>query len=48
MPIDYKKYPPNWLTEIRPRILKRAGGRCEFPGGGGEEGGAGTAGALDS
>ena len=32
MPIDYKKYPPNWLTEIRPRILKRAGGRCEFPG----------------
>ena len=32
MPIDYKKYPPTWLTEIRPRILARAGGRCEFPG----------------
>ena len=25
MPIDYSKYPPNWLTEIRPAILKRAG-----------------------
>lgn len=29
MPIDYKKYPPNWLTEIRPRILKRADNKCE-------------------
>ena len=23
--IDYSKYPPNWKTEIVPRILKRAG-----------------------
>jgi len=29
MPIDYKKYPPNWKTEIRPRILERAKNRCE-------------------
>lgn len=25
MPINYKKYPPNWKTEIVPRILARAG-----------------------
>jgi hypothetical protein len=31
MPIDYKRYPPNWLTEIRPRILKRANNQCEQP-----------------
>lgn len=29
MPIDYKKYPPNWKTEIRPRILARANNCCE-------------------
>lgn len=29
MPIDYKKYPENWLSEIRPRILKRAKDCCE-------------------
>lgn len=29
MPIDYKRYPPNWKTEIRPRILKRADNKCE-------------------
>ncbi len=29
MPIDYKKYPPNWLTEIRPRIMARAKNTCE-------------------
>lgn len=29
MPIDYSKYPPNWLKEIRPRILKRANNKCE-------------------
>jgi hypothetical protein len=29
MPIDYKKYPSNWLSEIRPRILKRAKNKCE-------------------
>lgn len=29
MPCDYSKYPPNWKTEIRPRILKRAGNKCE-------------------
>lgn len=32
MPIDYSKYPPNWLTEIRPRILERASNRCEVCG----------------
>jgi hypothetical protein len=29
MPCDYKKYAPTWRTEIVPRILKRAGYRCE-------------------
>lgn len=29
MPIDYKKYPKNWKTEIRPRIMKRANNTCE-------------------
>ena len=29
MPIDYKKYPKNWKTEIRPRILARAQNKCE-------------------
>ena len=29
MPIDYKKYPKNWKSEIRPRILKRANNKCE-------------------
>jgi len=29
MPIDYKKYPKNWLTEIRKDILKRANNKCE-------------------
>jgi len=38
MPIDYSKYPDNWFTEIRPRILKRANNRCEFPGCGLENG----------
>lgn len=32
MPIDYSKYPPNWLTEIRPRIMKRANNTCEREG----------------
>lgn len=32
MPIDYKKYPKNWKTEIRPTVLKRAGNKCEFCG----------------
>lgn len=32
MPIDYRKYPPNWLSEIRPRIMKRANNTCEFDG----------------
>jgi hypothetical protein len=30
MPIDYSKYPPNWKTEIRPRILDRANNCCEW------------------
>ena len=25
MPIDYRDYPDNWLDEIRPSILERAG-----------------------
>jgi hypothetical protein len=32
MPIDYKKYPKNWLSEIRPRIMKRADNTCECEG----------------
>lgn len=32
MPIDYKKYPPNWKTEIRPFIMKRANNACENEG----------------
>ena len=32
MPIDYKKYPANWKTEIRPAILERANNCCEFCG----------------
>ena len=30
MPCDYKKYPKNWKTEIRPLILARANNCCEF------------------
>lgn len=32
MPIDYANYPPNWKTEIRPAVLKRAKDCCEFCG----------------
>ena len=32
MPIDYGKYPENWKTEIRPRILARAENKCEWCG----------------
>lgn len=32
MPIDYKKYPKNWRSEIRPAILERAKHKCEFCG----------------
>jgi len=32
MPIDYKRYPKNWKTEIVPFILKRANNCCEFCG----------------
>jgi 5-methylcytosine-specific restriction endonuclease McrA len=32
MPCDYRKYPPDWKTVIRPRILRRAGDCCEFCG----------------
>lgn len=39
MPIDYGKYPPNWKSEIRPRILARSAAKansrrphCEFCG----------------
>ena len=30
MPIDYSTYPSNWKSEIRPRILERAGHCCEW------------------
>ena len=30
MPIDYKKYDPEWKTKIRPSILERANNKCEF------------------
>ena len=29
MPIDYSKYPPNWKTEIVPRILARDENSCK-------------------
>jgi len=29
MPIDYRKYPDNWLSEIRPQILTRDNNRCK-------------------
>ena len=29
MPINYSKYPDNWLTEIRPSVLLRAKNCCE-------------------
>lgn len=29
MPIDYSKYPENWLTEIRPTILTRDNNQCK-------------------
>lgn len=32
MPCNYKLYPSNWKTEIRPRILKRANNCCEICG----------------
>ena len=32
MPIDYRKYPKNWKSEIRPTVLKRAKNCCEFCG----------------
>lgn len=32
MPCDYGEYPANWKTDIRPRILERAGHRCEWCG----------------
>jgi hypothetical protein len=31
MPIDYKKYPPNW-KELRKQVLERAENKCEFCG----------------
>lgn len=32
MPIDYKRYPTNWLDFIRPTILARDGHRCKHCG----------------
>lgn len=29
MPIDYRRYPPNWRTEIRPKVLARDGYKCK-------------------
>jgi 5-methylcytosine-specific restriction endonuclease McrA len=31
MPINYKKYPPNW-KELRAAVLERANNKCEFCG----------------
>ncbi len=28
--IDYRDYPPNWKSEIRPRIMARAKNKCEW------------------
>lgn len=30
MPINYKNYPSNWLTEIRPAVLERDRNCCKF------------------
>ncbi len=30
MPIDYSRYPPNWKSKIRPRILQRENNCCKF------------------
>lgn len=30
MPCDYKQYPTNWKSEIRPAILARAENKCEW------------------
>jgi hypothetical protein len=32
MPIDYKKYPSNWKTEIVPMVKDRYGNKCAFCG----------------
>ncbi len=32
MPCDYKLYPKNWKTEIRPSILERDGHKCKWCG----------------
>ena len=32
MPIDYKLYPKDWLTKIRPMILKRDKNKCHICG----------------
>lgn len=32
MPIDYKRYPKNWKSEIVPAVIKRANNKCEFDG----------------
>lgn len=32
MPIDYKKYHPDWKTKIVPAIKERAGNKCEWCG----------------
>lgn len=32
MPVDYKLYPPDWKTVIRPAILERDGHKCKFCG----------------
>src|SRR3990172_4457390 len=29
MPCNYRQYPPDWFTVIRPELIARAGNRCE-------------------
>jgi hypothetical protein len=32
MPVDWKRYPPNWKSEVVPRIRARSGDKCEWCG----------------
>lgn len=32
MPVDWSRYPPNWKSEVVPRIRARSGDKCEWCG----------------